>query len=75
MKRDTYYDYIRTCAALLVFFTHKSDELPGGSIGAIVITMSWLTERFIEKPGIRFSKMVAKFRPAAASDRAVPARA
>src|ERR1700759_4767248 len=33
MKRDTYYDYIRTYAALLVFFTHKSYKLPGGSIG------------------------------------------
>lgn len=33
MKRDTYYDYIRAYAALLVFFTHKSYKLPGGSIG------------------------------------------
>ena len=33
MKRDTYYDYIRAYAALLVFFTHKSFKLPGGSIG------------------------------------------
>jgi peptidoglycan/LPS O-acetylase OafA/YrhL len=33
MRRDTYYDYIRAYAALLVFFTHKSFKLPGGSIG------------------------------------------
>jgi peptidoglycan/LPS O-acetylase OafA/YrhL len=42
---------------------------------ATVIAISWLTERFIERPGIGFSKMVAKFRPSARADQAVPARA
>ena len=41
----------------------------------IVVAISWLTERFIERPGIRFSKMVAKFRGPAPTDEAVPARA
>jgi peptidoglycan/LPS O-acetylase OafA/YrhL len=35
MKRDTYYDYIRALAALLVLFTHKG-KLPGGSIGVSI---------------------------------------
>jgi peptidoglycan/LPS O-acetylase OafA/YrhL len=33
--RDTYYDYIRAFAALLVLFCHKG-KLPGGSIGVSI---------------------------------------
>ena len=42
---------------------------------AMVIAISWLTERFIERPGIRVSKMAARFQPAARSDQVIPARA
>jgi peptidoglycan/LPS O-acetylase OafA/YrhL len=42
---------------------------------AVVIAISWRTEHFIERPGIRFSKMVAKFRATAPPDAVMPARA
>jgi len=35
MKRETYYDYIRAFAALLVLFAHKG-KLPGGAIGVSI---------------------------------------
>jgi len=36
MRRDVFLDYIRAMAALFVFFAHKGDKLPGGSIGVSI---------------------------------------
>jgi peptidoglycan/LPS O-acetylase OafA/YrhL len=42
---------------------------------AIVIAISWLTQRFIERPGIALSKAIARFEPrsAALTESAFPA--
>jgi hypothetical protein len=41
------------------------EKLDTPSFVLIVLALSALTERFIERPGIRLSKALAKFRPRA----------
>src|SRR4030088_2853404 len=52
----------------IVLDYHPAQEMPDKldtpSFVLMVIVVSYLTERFIERPGIRLSKALAKFRPA-----------
>jgi peptidoglycan/LPS O-acetylase OafA/YrhL len=59
MKRDTYYDYIRALAALLVLFMHKG-KLPGGSIGVSIffcLSGFLITRILIGLPELSFSNL------------------
>ena len=62
MRRDTYYDYIRALAALLVLFCHKG-KMPGGSIGVSIffcLSGFLITRILISLPGLSSSN-IAKF--------------
>jgi peptidoglycan/LPS O-acetylase OafA/YrhL len=61
-RRDTYYDYIRTFAALVVLFCHKG-KLPGGSIGVSIffcLSGFLITQILISLPSLTVSNF-AKF--------------
>jgi peptidoglycan/LPS O-acetylase OafA/YrhL len=60
MKRDTYYDYIRALAALLVLFEHKG-KMPGGSIGVSIffcLSGFLITRILIGLPALSFGNIV-----------------
>jgi peptidoglycan/LPS O-acetylase OafA/YrhL len=63
MRRDVFLDYIRALAALFVFFTHKGNKLPGGSIGVSIffcLTGYLITKILIELPDLSIAN-IGKF--------------